>query len=213
MASLAIGLAGAAIGSGIGGTVLGISAASIGYAAGAMLGSLSGIDTMLFGEVSKGTRLNEFSLTVSTYGAALPVVYNGRIAGNVIWAGDVREVKHKNKTSTFFGLMSTTTSIEYWYYATFAVSLCEGPIISVDRIWADGAVIYDPDEGVNSINFTLYHGTADQLPDPTMQAKEGANNVPAYRGQAYVVIHDLFLGDFGNRVPNLNFEVTTGAGS
>src|SRR5690606_3609878 len=30
---------------------------------------------------------------------------------------------------------------------------------------------------------------------------------PAYRGTAYVVIEDLDLGPFGNRIPQFNFEV------
>lgn len=56
-----------------------------------------------------------------------------------------------------------------------------------------------------AINMTLYPGTETQLQDPTMQAALGT--VPAYRGQAYVVIHDLPLEKFGNRIPNLQFEV------
>lgn len=31
--------------------------------------------------------------------------------------------------------------------------------------------------------------------------------MPAYRGIAYLVIEDLELGEFGNRVPQLSFEV------
>ena len=40
-----------------------------------------------------------------------------------------------------------------------------------------------------------------------MDAVEGAGHVPAYRGTAYVVIEDLDLGGFGNRIPQLTFEV------
>ncbi|HDP88549.1 MAG TPA: hypothetical protein ENN42_01090, partial [Thioalkalivibrio sp.] len=35
----------------------------------------------------------------------------------------------------------------------------------------------------------------------------GAANTPAYRGTAYVVFEDLPLADFGNRIPQLSFEV------
>ena len=48
---------------------------------------------------------------------------------------------------------------------------------------------------------------ADQLPDPKIEAVEGAGEVPAYRGTAYVVLEDLALGQFGNRVPQFSFEV------
>src|SRR6056297_1028296 len=45
------------------------------------------------------------------------------------------------------------------------------------------------------------------MPDPKMEAVEGAGRVPAYRGTAYVVIEDLALAQFGNRVPQFTFEV------
>jgi hypothetical protein len=41
------------------------------------------------------------------------------------------------------------------------------------------------------------------LPDPKIEAVEGAGNAPAYRGLAYVVIEDLDLTPYGNRVPPL----------
>lgn len=45
------------------------------------------------------------------------------------------------------------------------------------------------------------------MPDPTIEAALGVGNVPAYRGQAYVVMDDFQLGNFGNRIPNFEFEV------
>ncbi len=54
-------------------------------------------------------------------------------------------------------------------------------------------------------------GTQDQLPDPKIEAVQGIGAVPAYRGTAYVVIEDLQLEAFGNRVPQFSFEVIQGA--
>ena len=59
--------------------------------------------------------------------------------------------------------------------------------------------------GIQTSN--IYPGSQDQLPDPLMEAIEGQGLVPAYRGTAYVVIENLALADFGNRVPQLSFEV------
>ena len=207
MASLAIGLAGAALGGSIGGSLLGISATTIGFAAGSLLGSA--IDTALFTEPTYGSKTAEFAITVSTYGAAIPILYGGRVSGNIIWAGDVIEEKDEQTSDVLFGLFEVTTAINYKYYATFAVSLGEGLVSSVDKIWADGTVIYDPTDGTNSISFTLYPGTETQGVAPEMEAKEGVGNVPAYRGQAYVVVKRLYLGDWGNRIPNLTFAITT----
>ena len=43
--------------------------------------------------------------------------------------------------------------------------------------------------------------------DDLIVAKEGVANVPAYRGLAYVVFERLPLSDFGNRIPQLSFEI------
>ena len=37
----------------------------------------------------------------------------------------------------------------------------------------------------------------------------GVDNTPAYRGVAYIVFDDLQLEKYGNRTPNLEFEVVT----
>ena len=46
--------------------------------------------------------------------------------------------------------------------------------------------------------------------DPLIVAKDG--NVPAYRGVAYVVFERLPLANFGNRIPQLSFEVVRPVG-
>lgn len=56
-------------------------------------------------------------------------------------------------------------------------------------------------------NIFFYYGTEDQEPDPIMQATFGMNYTPAYRGLAYAVFLALPLQYFGNRIPNISFEV------
>jgi hypothetical protein len=53
----------------------------------------------------------------------------------------------------------------------------------------------------------LHHGSEDQMVDPLIAAAEGEGQAPAYRGMAYAVFEDLALGEFGNRIPNLTFEI------
>ena len=53
----------------------------------------------------------------------------------------------------------------------------------------------------------VHLGDEDQAPDPFIAAKTGAANTPAYRGAAYVVFEELPLDRFGNRLPQLCFEV------
>jgi hypothetical protein len=73
---------------------------------------------------------------------------------------------------------------------------------SCGRFWADGEEVA-PDD----LNMRVYNGRSDQLPDPVIEAIEGVGQVPAYRGTAYVVMEDLPLEQFGNRVPQFTFEV------
>jgi len=90
--------------------------------------------------------------------------------------------------------------VEYAYSLSFAVALCEGEIDGVGRIWADGRLM-----DLSGATVRVHCGGEAQTPDPLIEAVEGA--APAYRGTAYVVFEDLALGPFGNRPPQLSFEV------
>lgn len=53
----------------------------------------------------------------------------------------------------------------------------------------------------------FYPGNETQIADTLIESFEGVGNVPAYRGTSYIVIKDLQLADFGNRIPNFEFEL------
>ena len=91
---------------------------------------------------------------------------------------------------------------EYFYFASLAVALCEGPITGIGRTWADGKPM-----SLDGVTVRVHLGGEDQEPDPFIAAKTGAANTPAYRGTAYVVFEELPLERFGNRLPQLSFEV------
>lgn len=56
-------------------------------------------------------------------------------------------------------------------------------------------------------DFTIYYGTEDQMPDPSMITLFGEGNCNANRGQAYIVFQNINLINYGNRVPNFTFEI------
>ncbi len=124
------------------------------------------------------------------------------LGGQVIWASDFAETTTVTGGGGGKGAPSTPQTTEYSYSVSLAIALCEGEITSIGRIWADGEEI-----SAHALNMAVYRGTRDQLPDPTIAAIEGADAVPAYRGTAYVVMENLGLGPFGNRVPQFSFEV------
>ena len=197
-----------AVGAVIGGYLGGGAGASAGYAIGSAIGGAVDPPT---GPDQVGPRLGELRVQNSAYGAMIPIVYGGyRVAGNVIWQQDIQEHKHEEEVGKGGGATNTT----YTYSCSFAVSICEGPITSVRRIWADNKLVYDINNEYSAFSsgFTFsshkfYLGDEDQMPDPTMESLIGIGNVPGYRGQAYFVVSDLELANHGNRIPALSFEV------
>lgn len=202
MATVLLSAAGAAIGGGIGGTVLGIGAATLGQAAGAVGGAL--LDQTILGSGSAPVetgRANALRIQSSTEGAPIPQCFGRmRLAGQLIWA--TRYLETVRNTSRGGKATGGQRVREFSYSVSFAVGLCEGSIERVGRVWADGKLL-----DLTGANFRVYNGTDTQLPDPKIEAVEGAGNVPAYRGLAYVAFEDLPVTQFGNRIPQLNFEV------
>lgn len=202
MATLILSAAGLALGGSLGGSVLGLSTAVIGRAAGATLGRV--IDQRLMGAGSEPVttgRVDRFRLTGASEGAPVQQVYGRmRVGGQVIWA--TRFGESVTRSGGGKGTSRPATD-SYSYTLSLAIALCEGEIASVGRIWADGVEISPQDA-----NMRVYPGSEDQMPDPKIEAVEGAGNAPAYRGVAYVVFEDLALAPYGNRVPQFSFEVT-----
>lgn len=195
MATLLLSAAGAAVGAGFGGTVLGLSGAVIGRAIGATIGRA--IDQRVLGAGSEPVdvgRLERLRLTGAGEGAAIGQIWGRmRVAGQVIWATEFVETVRRRRTGK--GAPKRKVN-EYSYSVSLAIALCEGEILRVGRIWADGNEISALD-----LNLRVYSGSEVQLPDPLVEAIEGSGRAPAYRGLAYVVIEDLELAPYGNRVP------------
>jgi len=215
MATLALAVAGAAVGNALlpaGVTILGatLTGAAIGAQVGALGGSL--IDNALFGASGRsralsGPRLTELRVTGSSEGAPIPRLYGrARLGGQLIWATDFEEeVVSTSQSGGGKGgtLGPQSKSVEYHYFASFAVALSEGEIAGIGRVWVDGTEL-----DLSTLTHRLYTGSETQAPDSLIEAREGAGNAPAYRGTAYIVFERLALAPFGNRIPQLSFEVT-----
>lgn len=190
MATLLLTVVGTAIGGRIGGAV------------GAVAGQA--IDAELFrGNARQGPRLTELSVQTSSYGSPIPMIFGAmRVAGSVIWSTDL--IESTSRTSNGKGQPSTTN---YSYSASFAVSLSARPIRRVGRIWADGNLLRGAGGDFKTMTgFRLHAGGEDQPVDHLIAAAEGAM-APAHRGIAYAVFEHFQLGDYGNRIPSLTFEI------
>lgn len=170
----------------------------------------------------EGPRLGDLSIQSSSRGAPLPRVWASyRVVGNVI-DGRKFEVKTEEEVGGgkgFGGGGAIQTT--YAYFADFAVTLCEGTIGGVRRIWLNNKLWYDTSDtasdaaqtasGEHAQYFKVYPGTATQNSDPTLEAIHGAGNVPPYRHTAYIVFTGLPLDVFGNTIPQVSCEVVQGA--
>lgn len=143
-----------------------------------------------------GPRLDQLRVQGAAEGAPIPAAFGRvRVVGQVIWAARFREQRTTGRAGK-----GGPRTVDYGYSLSFAVGLCEGPIDGIGRVWADGQPL-----DASRIAMRLHRGTEDQAPDALVEAVEG--EAPAYRGLAYVVFEDLSLEAFGDRVPQLAFEV------
>lgn len=128
MATLLLAAAGAAIGAGFGGTVLGLSGAVIGRAIGATIGRA--IDQRLIGGGSEAVevgRLDRLRLMSSGEGGALPLIWGRmRIGGQVIWVSPFAETVTRSGGGKGAPQPSVTS---YSYSVSLAVALGEGVVL------------------------------------------------------------------------------------
>jgi hypothetical protein len=192
------------------GTVGQIFGGPIGGIIGTALGGL--VDRSVLGSTGRAReqgRISNPAVQSATYGEPIPVIVGRmRAAGNLIWTSGIRE----QSTTVGGGKRSGPATTNYSYSASFAVGLVARRIAGLGRIWADGKLICGSD-GVftTPVIMRLHNGDEDQPVDPLIAAAEAEGGTPAYRGLAYVVFEDLPLAEFGNRIPNLTFEIIADA--
>lgn len=214
MATIAFSAVGSAVGGSILPTIGPLTGAAIGRAAGAFAGRY--VDQALFGSsgqqrVSEGPRLSDLNVTTSSEGTHIPRVYGAaRVAGDVIWATNYEEeiITRTQSTGQSGGgkgastPSSSTKTIQYNYYANFAIALSEGVVNRLGKVWANGKEL-----NLSQYTYRFHKGTETQAPDSLIEAKEGSSNAPAYKGVCYIVFERMPLAEFGNRIPQLNFEI------
>lgn len=129
----------------------------------------------------------------------------------MIWATDYEEVAATTEVQTSSGgggkgggssSANASTQTTYSYYGNFAIAIAEGELTGLGRVWAAGNEL-----DLSTISYRFYSGSETQEADSLIVSRLGADNAPSYRGVAYIVFERLPLAQFGNRLPQLSFEV------
>lgn len=183
----------------------------IGAAVGALAGRAFDQAVLFRPKGREGPRLGDLAVQTSSYGSQVPALFGTiRVAGTVIWATDLKETREKSGGGK--GRPSVTS---YAYSASFAVALSSRPIRAIRRIWADGNLLRGAagDFKTELGAMRVHMGHEDQTVDPLIASAQGVGETPAHRGVAYVLFEDLALGDYGNRIPSLTFEVEADDGA
>lgn len=215
---------GAVVGFYMGGPMGAAQGFAIGY-------SLGGVVDPPKGPRIEGPRLDDKKVVTSTYGDAIPLVYgpDNRLSGNVIWSTGLIEHAEEEESGGKGGGGGATT-VNYTYSISFALALSGRRGTALRRIWMNNKLVYNvanatgPLPTISQVNgqvvtkslgthavFEELHfwpGSTVQVPDPLIESINGAGQVPAYRGITYVVFKDLQLADFGNRLPNIEVELS-----
>jgi hypothetical protein len=145
MATLALASTGSALGDSIGGSLFGLSAATIGGEIGTAAGSV--VDSWIVsarapGQRSVGQRLDDLRVTTASESGVIPRAYGRlRLAGNLIWATDFVEEVSEGTSGSGKGTGPSVTTVTYLYSCPFAVGIAEGVIAGIGRIWADGELL------------------------------------------------------------------------
>lgn len=180
---------------------LGKSFGQIGQAIGALIGSQidNAAINAINGTQKEPSRLSSLKLMSSVDGAPMPKVFGrARIGGHIIWASNFKETQIKRRVGGKTGPKISTNV----YSISFAIGLCEGQITGIGKVWANGN-LFD----ISQTEYRLYTGAENQDIDPLIEAEIGYGNCPRFNNTAYIVFEDLKLEDFGDRIPQLSFEV------
>ena len=171
-------------------------AVGLGWMAGGMVGQ------MLFPPKSKShnmPQMAEYPVQGSSRGMPVPLVYGTRkVAGNIVWLGDLQSyiIKHKQSGGKGGGGSGGSTT-ETRYRRSFLLALCEGPA-NVTRMWEGKKEI--------SIEYASFF--------------VGLNNtgISAVTGEDYGEYTNVLCAYFdshelGNsqQIPNFTFEVQAGS--
>lgn len=135
----------------------------------------------------------------------IPLIYGTvRVGGQILWVSPIQSKVNKSLLfSGKWGFMPTRAESSYVHSVSVAIGLCEGDIDRVTNIYANDRLIS------GDVVTRLYKGEGTQTLDPLIESFEGAD-YPPFRHTAYIVIEDVPIDLYNQRLPNFTFDVVKG---
>lgn len=156
--------------------------------------------SFFFGGKGQKVKPQYTGLQTQTSASILPVVWAwglSRFAPNIIWQGDFKATKVKQKAGKGGG-----GSIEsYTYSGSYLLALCWGPINTVLRAWKD----QEKHSTYTKLGMTLFTGIDPQAPWGYMTSNHPSEAL-GYSGVSYLAIANYDLGN-SNALGQHSFEV------
>jgi hypothetical protein len=118
-----------------------------------------------------------------------------RVAPNLIWYGDFKSHKQKQKSGKGGPKISS-----YTYSASIMLGLQEGPITGIGKVWKD-----KEETTLSDLGYSLFLGTDPQAPWGYLTSAHPTEAL-SYPGLAYVAAANYDLGNSAN-LPNHTFEM------
>lgn len=149
-------------------------------------------------------------LQTSTRGRPIPLTYGKpRIAGNLIWYGDLTSTGHQEAQGGKGG-SHAATSTTYTYAAAVIMALCEGVVNAIPRVWRQKDLFVDDTDACAQMGLSFARGDFVQVAPGWLQTKHPGEAL-AYRGLAYVAGSNYALGENADLL-NHSFEIETQSG-
>ena len=168
--------------------------------------------SFLFGKKTNVTtaaeRISAFQSTTCDFGTPLPYVFGtSRRGPNLINYQDFYAQPIVTKVKS--GKRSSSTNIDYKYYAYVELALCEGVIDGVGKLWVgdkayDSLAVFNATAGTQGAPLSLNTGSS-SLPTIYMSTKHPDIAV-GYNNMAYLY-GCVFLGDNSASIPSYGVEV------
>lgn len=188
------------------GTVIGSYFGPVGAAVGGTVGALIG--NAIAPTAVAQPSLNDLKIQRPQPGTQIPYVWGRfRVAMNPDWIGNNGElIPHGGGGGGKGGGEPEQTTYTASWSGIFNKSTRKGQkaLEAIDKWWTDGRVV-----NLEDINPTVYTGWPLQLPDSSKEADLGVGRVSADRFKGTAVFNDVQMGQFFNRLPNMEALVRT----